>query len=1079
MNSDDTGERLNGMNPDDIGETLPEMNPDGMGERLPEMNPADIGEMNPDDIGERLLEMELYELMLNCGRLGEIAAHQSVHISDIPTTLSPQEMNGSIIKAARRGKYRLIIYMIDHCVDIPIQYEDNMDNNLLHIVLHSYPSPYHTENKDALLQCVIKLIETGVDVNHLNKYKETPIDTAAMYRLYNIVIYLIDHCVGIQYTDRKQYNVLHLVLCGAGKYGEIERDELLKCVIILVEAGVDVNHLNQYQQTPIFIAASEGLYNIVIYLIDHCVDIQYTDKEHNNALHLILHSAWKYGKLDRDEMLKCVIKLVEAGVDVNHLNNDQKTPIDIAVPKGLYNTVIYLIDHCVGIQYTDKEQNNVLHLVLYSASHCGEIERDELLQCVIELVEAGVDVNHMNQYELTPIDIAANRVLYKVLLYLLGHGAHVHYINKYDQNILHHVLNSIQNINEEDVDQYSDDCIQVVKTLINMGVDVNKPNFSGNTPLFNAISCIKSTELSEQSNILYFRLQYNLFTAFFNGGCNKNHQNREGQTLLMYYTKRQADIRILKLMIQHSDLNLIDNNGNTACSYCVQYRELDCTNIFKLYSPHVLMSPNNGVKLLHQILARKRLQLFNYYMGLELIVKGVTAEGENMLHLLARVNYDYSPKRFNWLFNKKLDINHRCSKTNTPTMIAALLLNSKCLELFTRHPRIDINAQNKQGHTALHLCIIGFTLIKDGLNERQEDDVVEDYCRQIYPIYMECIDILLAAVGIDVNTQDGRGRTSLMVAAMKNDRFLIRKLLNAGALVSYGGKSALHHLDIYESVFDLSFKRLVSAGDNMLLNLHCNNGDTLIQATLCFPRSWDPRTAVSFIKYLVGENCCLQSLITSSVESSYNQIDMRELSSQERGELRKLLYISGAPENEIIATLHFEKEETNVERDDMERLLFLRGAPDEEIAQHLNFQEEDKDDPNGTFHSRHREIFTNYCCNISLKSQCRRIIRQKLGLGIKEKVMDLELPRELNDFLLLKDVLHPKDYNIDNIDDGCNDFDDDDGYSDYDIAKDGDDDYSQYNYQYSTLNTDDELRNDYVKSKKLTVFNAHSLVNTK
>ncbi|XP_055954692.1 serine/threonine-protein phosphatase 6 regulatory ankyrin repeat subunit A-like [Patella vulgata] len=992
-----------------------------------------------------------------------------------------QDQQTPISVAAREGLYNIVLYLIDHCVGI--QYTDREQNNFLHLVLYS-AGRYGEIESDELLQCVIKLVQAGVDVNHLNRYEQTPIHIAVWRGFYNIVLYLIDHCVGIQYTDREQNNVLHLVLYCAGRYGGREKDEVLQCVIKLVKAGVDVNHLNEEQQTPISVAARKGLYNIVLYLIDHCVGIQYTDREQNNFLHLVLSSAEEYGGRERDDgLLQCVIKLVQAGVDVNHMNEDQQTPIHIAARKGLYNNVLYLIDHCVDIQYTDREQNNFLHLVLYSAGRYGGREKDEVLQCVIKLVKAGVDVNHLNEEQQTPIFIAATNGWYNVVMYLLGHGAHVHYIDEYDQNILHHVLISIYDIrvdqysdeeevdpilynmhriNGEDVDEYTDDCIKVVKTLINMGVDVNKPDKDGNTPLF----IITPTPFPENPlKHILFRLQYNLITAFYNAGCNVNHQNKKGQTPLMYCTRGQAVIRILKLMIQHSDVNLTDNNGDTACSYCVQYHVLNSTNIFKLYSRDVLISPNNGVKLFHQILTCKRLGLFNYYMRLQMIVNGVTTEGENMLHLLARVNYDYSLDKFNWLFNKKLDINHPCSKTNTPIMIAALLLNSKYLELFTRHPRLDINAQNKQGCTALHLCIIGFTMVKDDLNNRQKNDVVEDYCRQIYPIYMECVDILLA-VCINVNTQDGRGRTALMMATMKNDRFLIRKLLNAGALVNYSGKSALHHLDIYESVFDLSFKLLVSAGDNMLLNLPCINGTTLIQATLCFPRCWDPLTAVSFIKYLVGENCCLQSLVTSSVESSYNQIDMRELSSQERGKLRKLLYLSGAPENQIVATLNFEKEDTNIERDDMRRLLCLRGSSEEEIVQQLNFQEEDKDDRDATFHSRHRVIFTKYCCNISLKSQCRRIIRQKLGLGIKEKVMDLELPRELNDFLLLKDVLHPKDYNIDNIDDGCNDFDDDDGYGGYDRAKDRDDDYSRYNYQYFTLPTDHVLRQMCIQARK-------------
>ncbi|XP_055958067.1 serine/threonine-protein phosphatase 6 regulatory ankyrin repeat subunit A-like [Patella vulgata] len=987
-----------------------------------------------------------------------------------------QDNQTPIFIAARNKMHQLMIYLLEHgaqvhCIDI-------QQNNLLHVVLGSYvmddlrnnvldDAGYDERDMDSLLNLVIKLVEAGVDVNHLNKSKKAPIFIAAHKMMYSIVTYLLSHGASVHCLEPKtQNNLLHVVLNSVG-YDKGDMDTLLSFVVKLVEAGIDVNHLNKDKQAPLVIAASNRLYQVVISLLGNGARVDYLQANtQNNLLHIILD----YFKEDEgNTALNCVIKLVEAGVDVNHLNKDKRAPIFIAARKRLYQVIVSLLENGARVHYLEANtQNNLLHLVLDGASY-NKGDVDGLLTCVVKLVEAGVEVNHLNIYKQTPIFIAVHEMLYNIVTYLLDHGASVHYVDIKGHNILQCVLYNIYELGKgrdknTDIDQYSDGCTQVVKTLINMGVDVNKVDIDGNTPLFykGRKLNMSNLDLFQKEDIL-FRLQYELIAALINAGCNVNHQNNEGQTPLMYYTRNQADISILKMMIPHSDVNLTDNNGNTACSYCVQYHVFNCTNIFKLYSRDALMSPNNGVKLLHQILACKRLELFNYFMGLRLIINGVTTDGENLLHLLARVNYDYSLDKFNWLFNDELDTNHPSSKTNTPIMIAALLLNSKYLELFTRHPRIDINAQNNHGHTALHLCIIGFTMVKDALNNRQENDVVENYCRQIYPIYMECVDTLLAAVGRDVNIADRGGRTALMMAAMKNDRFLIRKLLNAGAMVNYNGKSALRHLDICESVFDLSFKKLVSAGDNMLLNLPCINGSTLIQATLCFPRCWDPHTAVSFIKYLVSENCCLQSLVTSFVESSYNQIDMMEFNSQERNTLRKLLYLSGAPEKEVVTALNFEKEDTNVEKDNMRRLLNLRGVPEEEILQHLNFRDEDEHDPENTFHSRHREIFSNYCCNISLKSQCRRIVRQKLGLGIKEKVIDLELPGELIEFILLKDVLNPKDFYVDNIEDCCNDYDDDDGYGGYNINKDRDDDY---NYEYFTLLTDDTLLYEYEHDSK-------------
>ncbi|XP_050395275.1 putative ankyrin repeat protein RF_0381 [Patella vulgata] len=726
---------------------------------------------------------------------------------------------------------------------------------------------------------------------------------------------------------------------------------------------------------------------------------------------------------------------------------DKKKALRIAAREGLYKVLIFLLDHGIDV---DRYKNHLIHLLLDSYKRYDNTYMHDLLQCVIKLVDAGVDVNQLNEHLETGCSVAASYRLYDVLMYLLQNGVDVHDVDRFQRNILHYVLGCMHSLVKYD-EQYK--TIKLVTTLINMKSDINQPDYEGNTPLFYVGIYIPSNDIPplnlgkahakimklETEQDPYFLLKCRLINMLLEAGCNVNHQNKLGVTALMHHIQLQADISLLKLLIPHSDLSLSDNNGNTAISYCVQYHMISSTPVFKLLvdSGSDLMSCNNGVKLFHDILKCKRLGVFRYYIGLKLVVNGVTAEGENMLHLLAGVNYDYSSNKFNWLLNNELDINHPCSKTNTPTMIAAFLLNSKYLELVTRHPRLKVNTQNNQGYTALHLCIIGFTMFKDGLNKRQVNSVVKNYCRQIYPIYMACIDTLLGVDGIDVNIPDNGGKTSLMMAAMKNDRVLTRKLLQAGAIVNtldYSGRSAIQYLDIYQSVFDLTcFKLLLSNGNTGLLNLTCIGGNTIIQTALCFPRFWEPYHVVRFVTYLVAENCCVQTLVTSSVKSSYNQIGLTDLSSSDRDKLRKLLYYSGAQGEEIMTT--------------------------------LNFDEEDKPyEDNDTIGSRGRGQFASFCNNISLKSICRRNIRQLLGLGINENVKDLDLPYELNGFLLLKDVLRSQEYNLDQIDDGCNYFDDDDDYDGYDIDKESDDDYSQYKYQYFTLNTDDKLRQDFIKT---------------
>ncbi|XP_050398979.1 putative ankyrin repeat protein RF_0381 [Patella vulgata] len=723
-----------------------------------------------------------------------------------------------------------------------------------------------------------------------------------------------------------------------------------------------------------------------------------------------------------------------------------------------------------------------LLFTLRNADKCGNIEE------TVQILSA--------QKKLKPVlYLAARDGLLNVVIYLIDNGADVHLVDRCGYNILHHFLCSLRlkDVRAVDEDKY----VQIIQTLINLGVAVNQSNDEGNTPLFYVVHKQGSVHKPKKEDEFAI-LKIKLIQLLIENGCNVNHRNKEGKSLLMFFLERQADIRLINLLtLQGSDVNLVDNNGETACSYCVKHHFSDCYNIFILLvdSGAELFSAKNGIKLLRQILRYKRRDVFLYYLGFKMVIKGTTDEEENMLHLLARVNFNYSLDKFNYLFNNELDINHPCSNTNTPTMIAALLLNSKYLALFTRHPELNINAQNNQGHTALHLCIIGFSMYKNGLNERQLYDVVRNYCRQIYPIYMECVDILLGAVGIDVNLKDIGGRTVLMMAAMKNDRVMIKKLLKAGAMVNIinsSGKSALQYLDIYKNVFDLAcFKLLISNGNRDILNLPCVDGNTIIQAALCFPIFWTPRDVVRFIRYLVAENASLQTLVTSSVKCSYKQISVDELNIKERDELRKLLYLSGAPKEEIISVMDFDADDKSAYHDEAmssrhkERLnifhnnLSLKSRCRRIIRQNLVWGLQKL----VTYLERHPALnqflrltdirvpddchpyafdrdASNVGDTLSLKALCRKHIRHNLVFGIQEKVKELDLPRELNDFLLLKDVLHPKDYNVFNIDDGCND-DDDNDYDGYDIDKDRDDDYSQYNYQYCALYNDDELLEEF------------------
>ncbi|ESP01070.1 hypothetical protein LOTGIDRAFT_172803 [Lottia gigantea] len=391
---------------------------------------------------------------------------------------------------------------------------------------------------------------------------------------------------------------------------------------------------------------------------------------------------------------------------------------------------------------------------------------------------------------------------------------------------------------------------------------------------------------------------------------------------------------------------------------------------------------NNKLQLVKLLLANDKLRLVCTFIDAGLCINSVTAHDENIYHLLAKYCEDDKVDYTDLIFHK-IDLHHRNKDQNTPLMIASFLHNRSfimcCIEESVRH--LDI--QNGEGHTALHLCIIGFAGIIKKLSKYKCEKYRKELCDFNYlPNFMHCVDILLKA-GIKINTQDISGKTALMWAVMTNNKILVDKLLKAKAdsrLLDCKGRSAIQYFNFMDYTDDLAcFKLLYEYDGNRGLNLPQINGQTIIQNMLTFSELWNMDQRLLFIKFLIGRNISLHELNSSEYYVSY--ISLKDFSSKERMKLREILYISGAPHSEITTSLNFDIEEEAMKN-------YNRGGP--------------------------RQAFAIFCNNMSLEKLCRRFIRQRSGSNIQEVATFLGVPH-ISDFLLLNDcpeyeIPHSLDY---------------------------------------------------------------------
>ena len=226
---------------------------------------------------------------------------------------------------------------------------------------------------------VRELLDRGANVNNINNRNQTPLIIAASNFIYNderkekyinLINILIKNGADINYTDSRGNSALNYAI--QREIEEVVRD--------LLERGVNVNNINNSNQTPLIIAASKKIYNtkerlnnknIINILLEKGVNINidHRDNEHNTALNYAVEN----------NKIEVVGDLLERGANVNNINNNNQTPLIIAALKNFYNIenklineniINILLEEGVDINHQDNENNTALKYAMEN----GKIE---------------------------------------------------------------------------------------------------------------------------------------------------------------------------------------------------------------------------------------------------------------------------------------------------------------------------------------------------------------------------------------------------------------------------------------------------------------------------------------------------------------------------------------------------------------------------------------------------------------------------------------------------------------------------------------------------------------------------------
>jgi ankyrin repeat protein len=281
-----------------------------------------------------------------------------------------------------------------------------------------------------------------------------------------------------------------------------------------------------------------------------------------------------------------------------------------------------------------------------------------------------------------------------------------------------------------------------------------------------------------------------------------------GRTSLMTAIEYDDIDGCLNILLNNPNLNLLDNNGNTALMLCIKRGNITIAN-------KILSYPNVDVNVVNN-LGNTALMMAIKFRNVETSIKILKYPNVdvNMVDncgkttLMMAIKHNDNDKIATVILdNPSVDVNVVNDSGNTALIMSVRFAKFSIAIKILNDPNVDVNVVNDSGNTALLLSIkygiYRFTF--NILNDPNIDVNVKDYKGKSALILAiqndysltdgQLVSILLFDPNIDVNVKDDNGRTALMWATRLGnevfaDQILENKFVDIG-ITDDEGETAL------------------------------------------------------------------------------------------------------------------------------------------------------------------------------------------------------------------------------------------------------------------------------------------------
>ncbi|WP_133406345.1 ankyrin repeat domain-containing protein [Parashewanella tropica] len=515
------------------------------------------------------------------------------------------------------------------------------------------------------------------------------------------------------------------------KNGEIEK------LNALIQHGINLNTRDSNGFSPLYYATMKCHLSTIEVLVNNGARI--VTHEEKSTLHSRL--SFSCSRFGHQRQINAIAL---SGIDLNKRFDFERTALMRASSNGNIEAVRTLLKHSSNIDSADCVGSTALHL---AADHGHSA-------VVALLIKSGATPTLCDFNGLTPLQIACTSGHLQVVETLLEHETEnidwqdslgytplMHATRTGNPSIVKALLKHTKNVNLSThhgktalhiaIFQGSTEVIELLKSA---GAEVNAKTEVGKTPL-------------------HFAARDHQFTTakalLENANANADIQDSHGETPLMIVAK-DGDIELAKLLISHTtDINLVNHSGQSALYLAVMNGHSDIVDC---------LLKNGASAELRNIKSETPLKVATRCRQYQAV----------------KVLLDHDPDI----------VNASDSQGWTALMNAASYGDIDTVKLLLKH-QVDVNVVNHDGKTALYCAADGghsdvvSLLLEHGASAIQRDK------QAFTPLQIAAhkgrgavVDVLLKQPEVDIDAQNDRGWTALMLAAAHGNVGIVRSLLS-------------------------------------------------------------------------------------------------------------------------------------------------------------------------------------------------------------------------------------------------------------------------------------------------------------